>query len=56
MQYEQFLHGQKKVYLVDMKEDKTTAMFSSLADMTLEKYSAQGKRILIVGGKKGLAS
>jgi hypothetical protein len=52
MQYERFEHGKKQIFLVDMKEDKPTGFFSSLAQQTLEKYIPQGKNVLIIGGKK----
>ena len=56
MQYERFEHWKKKIFLVDMKEDKPIGFFSSLAQHTLEKYIPQGKKILIIGGKKWLAA
>ena len=52
MNYEQFINPHNKVFLVNMKEDKPTAMFSSLAQTTLETYLPKGKRVLIIGGKK----
>ncbi len=60
MHYERFqptVDGkQKQVFLVDMKEDLRASLFSSLAKQTLETYIPQGKKILIIGGKKWLAS
>jgi hypothetical protein len=56
MHYERFIHQrdlkEKQVYLVDMKEDKHTGIFSSLAEKTLQTYIPQKKRILIIGGKR----
>ncbi len=60
MQYERFLHRvwgkEKQVFLVDMKEDKRSSLFSSLAQKTLDTYIPTWKRILIIWGKKWLAS
>lgn len=60
MHYERFQpivnDKQKQVFLVDMKEDLQASLFSSLAKKTLENYIPQGKKVLIIWGKKGLAS
>ncbi len=60
MNYERFLHQwdkkEKKVFLVDMKEEKGSLMFSALAQKTLETYLPAWKRVLVLWGKKWLAS
>ena len=52
MHYERFEQGNKKIFLVDMMEDKSASGFSALADAGIRKMLAEGKKVLIIANKK----
>lgn len=56
MNYERFERQEngisKKIFLVDMKQDKTASGFSSLADAGIRKMLAEGKKVLVIASKK----
>ena len=56
MNYERFERGDKKIFLVDMKQDRTASGFSSLADGGIRKMIKEGKKVLIIANKKGFAT
>lgn len=56
MNYERFEVGSKKIFLVDMKQDRTASGFSSLADGGIRKMIKEGKKVLIIANKKGFAT
>lgn len=52
MNYERFQQDNKKIFLVDMKQDKNASGFSSLADAGIRKMLKEEKKVLIVANKK----
>lgn len=56
MNYERFDREDKKIFLVDMRQDKSASGFSSLADAGIRKMLNEKKKVLIIASKKGFAS
>ena len=52
MNYEQFEHNDKKIFLIDMKQEENH-YFSELFDVALKKYLKTNKKIGIIINKKG---
>lgn len=55
MNYEQFDHKDKKIFLVDMRKE-TSKIFSDIAFKWLQKYIKNWKKILILVNKKWFSS
>ncbi len=52
MNYEQFKHEQKNIFLVDMRQE-LNRYFSELTDTAIKKYLRLHKKIGIIINKKG---
>ena len=52
MNYEQFKHEQKNIFLVDMRQE-LNHYFSELTDTAIKKYLRLHKKIGIIINKKG---
>lgn len=55
MNYEQFIHKNKKIFLVDMRKE-TSKIFSDIAHKWLQKYIQSWKKIMIIVNKKWYSS